>query len=108
VWWAVLVLIPAAAQNAVLEEVIGRPPGHLAAPAPLAGRRDHRGEGRCARLIPPHQVSAFLGNAVMGVVFSLFYPHPPGHALVVAHTVLDVVAFVGHALLPKELFGSDR
>ena len=43
-----------------------------------------------------------LGNAVMGVVFSLFFLRK-GRVmpLIVAHTLLDVVAFVGYTLLPS-------
>ena len=48
----------------------------------------------------------FLGNVVMGVVFSWFYTSRWGRhrvmPLVIAHTLLDVVAFVGYALLPLE------
>ncbi len=41
----------------------------------------------------------FLGNAVMGVVFGWFFARS-GRVmpLVVAHTLLDVVAFVGYTL----------
>ena len=41
----------------------------------------------------------------MGVVFSLFYLRTRRvMPLIVAHTLLDVVAFVGYALLPREWF----
>jgi hypothetical protein len=44
----------------------------------------------------------FLGNVAMGVIFGAFYRrYRRVMPLVVAHTVLDVVAFVGY-----ELFGS--
>jgi len=41
----------------------------------------------------------FVGNALMGVVFGWWF-HRTGRVmpLVVAHTILDVVAFVGYAL----------
>jgi hypothetical protein len=55
-------------------------------------------------------IGPFIGNVVMGVVFSWFYTSPrfqPGGRrrvipLVVAHTLLDVVAFVGYAFVPAE------
>ena len=43
---------------------------------------------------------AFVGNAVMGVVFALFFlRYKRVLPLVIAHTLLDVVAFVGYTLL---------
>ena len=42
----------------------------------------------------------FVGNAVMGIVFGLVYARTRRLLpLVVAHTLLDVVAFVGYTLL---------
>ncbi|MEU8259821.1 CPBP family intramembrane glutamic endopeptidase [Micromonospora sp. NPDC048999] len=107
-WWTVPVLILAAAQNAVLEEVIvvgylmtrlrqlsWRLGAVIAASAVLRGSY-HLYQG----------FGAFLGNAVMGVVFSPFFLRTRRVApLIVAHTLLDVVAFVGYALLPKSWFG---
>ncbi|MFG1954868.1 CPBP family intramembrane glutamic endopeptidase [Micromonospora sp. NPDC048830] len=108
VWWAVPVLLLAAAQNAVLEEVIvvgylvtrlrqldWRVGAVLAASALLRGSY-HLYQG----------FGALVGNAVMGVVFGLFYLRTRRvMPLVVAHTLLDVVAFVGYALLPRSWFG---
>jgi hypothetical protein len=49
-------------------------------------------------------IGPFFGNVVMGVVFAWFYQSRWGRRrvmpLVVAHTILDIVAFVGYALLP--------
>ena len=46
---------------------------------------------------------AFVGNAVMGVLFSLFFLRTRRLLpLIVAHTILDVAAFVGYTLLPKD------
>ena len=46
----------------------------------------------------------FLGNAAMGVVFALFFMRfRRVGPLVIAHTVLDAVAFVGYALFAKHL-----
>ena len=47
---------------------------------------------------------AFVGNAVMGVVFALFFlRYKRVMPLIVAHTLLDIVAFVGYTLLPDIL-----
>ncbi|TDB78490.1 CPBP family intramembrane glutamic endopeptidase [Micromonospora sp. KC723] len=105
VWWAVPVLILAAAQNAVLEEVIVV--GYLVT-------RLRQMQWRLAAIIATSALlrasyhlyqgfGAFVGNAVMGVVFSLFYLRTRRvMPLVVAHTLLDVVAFVGYTLVPEQ------
>ncbi|GAA1864841.1 CPBP family intramembrane metalloprotease [Myceligenerans crystallogenes] len=108
-WWTVPVLLLAALQNGVLEEVI--------AVAYLAERgcRD-LGWSRVRFIVTSSLLRGsyhlyqgpgpFLGNVVMGVVFSWFYTSRRGRSrvvpLVVAHTLLDVVAFVGYALVPAE------
>jgi membrane protease YdiL (CAAX protease family) len=106
VWWAIPVLILSAAQNAVLEEVVvvgylitrlreagWRLPAIIAASAVLRGSY-HLYQG----------FGAFLGNAVMGVVFALFFVRTRRLLpLIVAHTLLDVVAFVGYALFGEAL-----
>lgn len=104
-WWTVPVLILAALQNALLEEVIAvgylmerlgdlawRPWTIIAASAFLRGSY-HLYQG----------VGPFLGNIAMGVVFAEYYRRRRRvMPLVIAHTVLDVVAFVGYALIPAE------
>jgi uncharacterized protein len=106
VWWAVPVLILSAVQNAVLEEVIvvgylvtrlsafgWRLPWVVAASAVLRGSY-HLYQG----------FGAFVGNAVMGVVFALFFVRCRRvMPLIVAHSILDITAFVGYTLLPKSL-----
>ncbi len=102
-WWSIPVLVAAALQNALLEEVVAvgylmerlrdlrwRTPAIIAASALLRGSY-HLYQG----------IGPFIGNAVMGVVFAIVYQRR-GRVLplVVAHTLLDVVAFVGYALLP--------
>jgi membrane protease YdiL (CAAX protease family) len=105
-WWAVPVLVLAAVQNAVLEEVVVvgylmtrlRQMGHRLVPvvvmsATLRGAY-HLYQG----------IGAFVGNAVMGVVFALFYVRfRRVLPLIVAHTILDVASFVGYALLKDRL-----
>lgn len=106
VWWAVPVLILAAAQNALLEEVVGV--GYL-----LTRLRELRwpvaaAVGVHALLRGSYHLyqgfGGFLGNAVMGVVFALFFLRfRRVMPLVIAHTLLDVVAFVGYGLFKDEL-----
>ncbi|MEV4343627.1 CPBP family intramembrane glutamic endopeptidase [Actinoplanes sp. NPDC049596] len=103
VWWAVPVLILSAAQNAILEEVVVvgylmtrlrqlqmSPVWIVVCSAVLRGSY-HLYQG----------FGAFVGNAVMGVLFALFFlRYKRVMPLIVAHTLLDVVAFVGYTLLP--------
>lgn len=104
-WWTVPVLVLAALQNALLEEVVAvaylmerlaelrwAVPAIIAASALLRGSYHlYQGPGMAA------------GNVVMGVVFSWYYLRRRRvMPLVVAHTVLDVVSFVGYAVLPEE------
>ena len=43
---------------------------------------------------------AFIGNAIMGVVFALFFVRfKRVLPLVIAHAILDVVAYLGYTLL---------
>jgi uncharacterized protein len=105
VWWAVPVLVLAAVQNAILEEVIvvgylitrlrevaWRTTAVIATSAVLRGSY-HLYQG----------FGAFLGNAVMGVVFALFFLRTKRVLpLIVAHSLLDIAAFVGYTLLPKD------
>lgn len=105
-WWTVPVLILAALQNGLLEEVI--------AVAYLHERTADLGWHRLTFIVTSsllrgsyhlyQGIGPFLGNVVMGVVFSWFYTSRWGRhrvlPLVVAHTLLDVVAFVGYAFVP--------
>ena len=104
VWWAVPVLILAAIQNAVLEEVIVV--GYLITRMRQFGVRLWLTVGLSAVLRGSYHLyqgfGAFVGNAVMGVVFALFYlRYKRVMPLIVAHSLLDVAAFVGYTLLPK-------
>ena len=106
-WWTVPVLILSAAQNAVLEEVVVV--GYLVTRLRNLGWRLGAVIGASAVLRGSYHLyqglGAFVGNAVMGVVFALFFLRSRRVVpLIVAHTLLDVVAFVGYALLPREWF----
>ena len=46
----------------------------------------------------------FIGNAIMGLIFGYFYQRTKRVLpLVIAHTILDMVSFVGYALLRDKL-----
>jgi membrane protease YdiL (CAAX protease family) len=106
VWWAVPVLVFSAVQNALLEEVVGV--GYL-----LQRLRELRwpvaaAVGAQALLRGSYHlyqgVGGFVGNAVMGVVFALFYLRfRRVMPLVIAHALLDVVAFVGYGLWREKI-----
>ncbi|MFD4572392.1 CPBP family intramembrane glutamic endopeptidase [Streptomyces sp. NPDC058417] len=102
VWWKYPVLILSAAQNAVLEEVI--------VVGYLLRRLDQLGWSPTAALVGSsvlrgsyhlyQGIGGFVGNMVMGVVFVWLYRRwGRVGPLVVAHTLLDIGAFVGYALL---------
>ncbi|MCW5253731.1 MULTISPECIES: CPBP family intramembrane glutamic endopeptidase [unclassified Streptomyces] len=102
VWWKYPVLILSAVQNSVLEEVIvvgyllrrldqlgWSPRASMAGSAVLRGSY-HLYQG----------IGGFIGNVVMGVVFVYLYRRwGRVGPLVVAHSLLDIGAFVGYGLL---------
>ena len=102
VWWRIPVLVLSAAQNGILEEVI--------VVGYLLNRLDQLGVGP-ARAIAISAVirgsyhlyqgiGAFFGNAAMGVIFGIFYRrYGRVTPLIVAHTLIDAVTFIGYALL---------
>ncbi|WP_051830804.1 MULTISPECIES: CPBP family intramembrane glutamic endopeptidase [Streptomyces] len=102
VWWRVPVLVLSAWQNAILEEVVVlgyllRRVGQLgwSWPAALAASSVLRGSYHLYQ-----GVGGLVGNMVMGAVFCLLYRRwGRVMPLVVAHALIDTVAFVGYALL---------
>jgi uncharacterized protein len=106
VWWALPVLILTAAQNAVLEEVVVV--GYLITRLRQLGLGMRTMVAITALLRGSYHLyqgfGAFLGNAVMGVLFALFFLRTRRVLpLVIAHTILDVAAFVGYTLLRDRL-----
>lgn len=105
-WWDVPVLVLQAAKNGILEEVIvvgyllhrlgqlGWTPWKAVVASSVLRAFYHLYQG----------VGMFFGNLVMGLVFGWFY-HRYGRVmpLVVAHTVIDIVAFVGSVYLVGRL-----
>lgn len=105
VWWAVPVLILAAVQNAVLEEVVVV--GYLMTRLREMAWRTASIVATSALLRGSYHLyqgfGAFVGNAIMGVVFALFYLRCKRvMPLIIAHSLLDIAAFVGYTLLPKD------
>ncbi|WP_227870019.1 CPBP family intramembrane glutamic endopeptidase [Streptomyces otsuchiensis] len=101
-WWRFPVLIGSALQNSVVEEVIvvgyllrrltqlGWTPTAALLASALLRATYHLYQG----------VGGFVGNFVMGVVFVWLYRRwGRVMPLVVAHALIDIVAFVGYALL---------
>jgi membrane protease YdiL (CAAX protease family) len=102
VWWRIPVLLLSAFQNGLLEEVVVlgylltrlrqlgvSPAGAIAISAVVRGSY-HLYQG----------LGGFFGNAIMGVIFAfLFLRWRRAAPMVIAHTLIDGVAFVGYALL---------
>ncbi len=106
VWWKLPVLVLSAVQNSVVEEVIvvgyllrrldqlgWSPLGALAASSLLRATY-HLYQG----------IGGFVGNLVMGVIFVWLYRRwGRVGPLVAAHAFIDIVAFVGYALLADKV-----
>jgi membrane protease YdiL (CAAX protease family) len=101
-WWTIPVLILSAVQNALLEEIVvvgylftrlrqlaWHPVAIIALSAIIRGSY-HLYQG----------IGGFIGNLIMGVIFGLIYLRwKRVGPLIVAHTLLDITAFVGYALV---------
>jgi membrane protease YdiL (CAAX protease family) len=102
VWWRTPVLILSAAQNGILEEVLVI--GYL------LRRLDQLGWGPwkaivCSAILRGSYhlyqgFGAFIGNAAMGLIFGFLYRRW-GRVipLIIAHTLIDAVTFIGYAAL---------
>lgn len=101
-WWRWPVLIAAALENSLLEEIVvvgflmrrltqlGWAPGAAVATSALVRGSYHLYQG----------VGGLLGNIAMGVLFGwLFLRWGRVLPLVIAHALIDIVAFLGYAAL---------
>lgn len=102
VWWAVPVLLLASLQNAVLEEVLMV--GYLFTRWAQAGWSVWTIILTSALIRGSYHLyqgfGGLVGNVVMGIFLGWVYTRTRRvMPLVIAHTLLDVVAFVGYAVL---------
>jgi len=108
-WWTIPLLVVLALKNALLEEVVAV--GYLmerlrelrwSAPLVVVTSALLRGSYHLYQGWGP-----FVGNVVMGLVFAEYYRRRRRvMPLVVAHTVMDLVVFVGYALVPESWLAS--
>ncbi len=102
VWWRIPVLLLSAFQNAAVEEVVVL--GYLLSRLDRLGVRPSRAIAVSAVIRGSYHLyqgfGGFAGNAVMGVIFGALYRRW-GRAtpMIIAHFLIDAVAFVGYALL---------
>src|SRR5215469_10376306 len=102
IWWRIPVLLLSAAQNAISEEVIMI--GYLLSRLDRLGMRPSRAIVLSALIRGSYHLyqgaGAFLGNAVMGLIFGyLFRRWGRVMPMIIAHFLIDAVTFVGYALL---------
>jgi membrane protease YdiL (CAAX protease family) len=102
VWWAPLVLVARAVMNALLEEVLVA--GYLLHRLAQLGWSPWRAVAVSAVLRGTYHlyqgVGGFVGNVAMGVLFARLYQRWGRTApLVVAHALIDIVAFLGYRAL---------
>lgn len=105
-WWTVPVLVLSAIRHGIVEEVIVV--GYLldrfgkfgwSMPAAIFASSVLRGSYHLYQGFGP-----FIGNAIMGVIFALIYTRTRRvMPLVIAHAILDTVAFVGFSLFGKAI-----
>jgi membrane protease YdiL (CAAX protease family) len=101
-WWAAPVLVLIAAGNGLLEEVVVV--GYLVTRLRQTGWGVAAAVAFSSVLRGTYHLyqgfGAFVGNVIMGVVFAVFFVRTKRlWPLILAHTLLDVVAFLGYTLL---------
>jgi membrane protease YdiL (CAAX protease family) len=102
IWWRIPVLLLSAFQNAALEEVVVL--GYLISRLERLGVRPSLAIGISAVIRGSYHLyqgaGGFIGNAVMGVIFGVLYRRwGRVTPMIIAHFLIDAVAFVGYALL---------
>ncbi len=106
IWWGIPVLVLAAIGNALLEEVVMV--GYLFTRWAQAGWSTLAIIGTSALIRGSYHLyqgfGGFIGNIAMGLILGAVYLRTRRvMPLVIAHTLLDVVAFVGYALAAPHL-----
>jgi membrane protease YdiL (CAAX protease family) len=101
-WWQAPVLVASAAANGWAEEVVEI--AYLLTRLRQLGWSDNRSALASALLRGSYHLyqglGGFVGNIVMGLVFARIWQHTNRlWVLIGAHTIIDIVAFLGYALL---------
>ena len=101
-WWRVPVLVASATANAWAEEVVLL--GYLLTRLRQLGWSENKALLVQALVRGAYHLyqglGGFVGNVVMGLIFGRFWQRTNRlWALVIGHTLIDVVAFLGYALL---------
>jgi membrane protease YdiL (CAAX protease family) len=102
VWWRIPVLILSAAHDGILEEVVVL--GYLLRRLDQLGWTPWKAIACSAILRGSYHLyqgfGAFIGNAVMGVIFGYLYRRwGRVTPMIIAHTLIDTVTFVGYVAL---------
>jgi membrane protease YdiL (CAAX protease family) len=102
VWWRIPVLVLSAFQNAAVEEVVVL--GYLLSRLDRLGVRPRWAIAISAVIRGSYHlyqgVGGFIGNAVMGAIFGVLYRRwGRVTPMIIAHFLIDAVAFVGYAVL---------
>lgn len=102
-WWTMPLLVLSAMKNGLLEEVLVV--GYLAERLRRLGWSTPAMVLTSATIRASYHLyqgwAAFAGNFLMGVIFMVFYLRRGRlWPLIIAHTLIDIVAFVGYAYLP--------
>ncbi len=102
VWWKVPVLVLSALENALLEEIVVL--GFVQVRLRQSGLGDVAAIGGAALLRGSYHLyqglGGFVGNLAMGLLFGWLYRRwGRVTPMIAAHTLLDVGAFVGYAVL---------
>ncbi|MGH3884236.1 MAG: CPBP family intramembrane glutamic endopeptidase [Pseudonocardiaceae bacterium] len=105
-WWRVPVLLAAAVANALAEELLVV--GYLITRLRQLGSGEGGAVLASAVLRGSYHLyqgfGGFVGNLVMGIVFARVWQRTNRlSALIIAHALIDVVAFIGYALLHGRL-----
>jgi membrane protease YdiL (CAAX protease family) len=102
IWWRYPVLLLSALQNGLLEEVLVT--GYLLTRLRRLGVNPWAAVAISATLRGSYHLyqgfGGFVGNAIMGIIFgTLFLRWRRATPMIIAHTLIDAVAFIGYALL---------
>jgi membrane protease YdiL (CAAX protease family) len=102
VWWRYPILLLSAFQDGLLEEVLVT--GYLLTRLRKLGVNPWAAVAISATLRGSYHLyqgfGGFIGNAIMGIIFgTLFLRWRRATPMIIAHTLIDAVAFIGYALL---------